>query len=52
MTRREVALLLCLLVALGLVVTGVARWSEPAAFITAGLGLAGLAVLSLAEVGS
>lgn len=52
MTRREVALLLCLLASLALVVTGVAHISDSAAFIVAGVGLAGIAMLSLTEVGS
>lgn len=48
---RAAALAVLLVVAGALAVTGVAMLSEPAAWILAGLLLAGWAVLMLAEVG-
>lgn len=46
---RATLLAVLLTVAGGLIVAGVAMVNEPAAFITAGLLLAGLAFLTLAE---
>ena len=50
MNLREILLVLFLLLALALVVSGVAVWSIAAARIVAGLGVGALAVLVLTEV--
>ncbi|MCI2421500.1 hypothetical protein MOQ72_29105 [Saccharopolyspora sp. K220] len=50
MGKTELALLVVLLVACGLVVTGVAMLAVPAAFILAGLLTAALGFFFLAEV--
>lgn len=50
MSVREVLLACLLAIAIALIVAGVALISVPAAFIFAGLGVAGLAFLTLAEV--
>ena len=47
---REVAFLFVLAVAAGCVVVGVAHWSAPVAWVVAGLLLAGLGWLGLADV--
>lgn len=51
MSVREILLVLLLAVALGMVVTGVKiLFGDGPAFIAAGMGVAGLAILTLAEV--
>ena len=47
---REIAFLFVLAVAAGCVVVGVAHWSAPVAWVVAGLLLAGLGWLGLADV--
>lgn len=51
MSKRELLLAACLLIALGLIVVGVGAWSHPTALIVAGLGIGALAVLFFIEVG-
>ncbi len=46
---RELLLLMVLLVGLAFVVYGLSLWSVPAAWIVAGLGVAGLGWLVFAE---
>lgn len=48
---REALLGILLFTAAALVVRGVALWSTPAAWVVAGLAVAGLAVLFLVEAG-
>lgn len=50
MSVREILLAALLTLGLGLVVAGVARWSDAAALIVAGVGVAALAVLLFVEV--
>lgn len=52
MSLREILLVLFLLAALALIVTGVAAWSLPAAYIVAGVGVGALGVLLFVEVDS
>lgn len=51
MPIRAILLTLSVLTGLALIVTGVAMWSVPSAFVTAGVGLIALACLALVEVG-
>ena len=51
MTKREIALAVVLIIGLALIVTGVALWIVPLAFLVAGAGVAGLGVLFFTEAG-
>lgn len=52
MSRREIALAVCLIVAASLLIHGVALVCVPAAWVVASLAVAGLSILFLTEVGS
>lgn len=50
MSARAFLLAILMLIGLGLIVTGVALWSTPSAFIVAGVGVIAFGVLVLSEV--